>query len=111
MLDKSILLLDEPTTGLDEMNKRIVIDALLKLSRGKTTVMVTHNLNLAARADLIVYVDGGKVQYQGTHDELMKQAGLYEQLFREHNSTNHQNGKHPSDPVELFHSANFSVRP
>ncbi len=53
--------------------------------------MVTHNLNLASRADLIVYVDDGKVQYQGTHNELMQQAGLYEQLFRERNSTDHQN--------------------
>ncbi len=109
MLDKSILLLDEPTTGLDEMNKRIVIDALLKLSRGKTTVMVTHNLNLAARADLIVYVDGGKIQYQGTHDELIKQAGLYEQLFRERNST-YQNSNGHSNSGDIFETPDLIGR-
>ncbi len=109
MLDKSILLLDEPTTGLDEMNKRIVIDALLKLSRGKTTIMVTHNLNLASRADLIVYVDGGKIQYQGTHDELIKQAGLYEQLFRERNST-YQNSNGHSNSGDIFETPDLIGR-
>ncbi len=72
-----ILLLDEPTTGLDEDNERAVIDALLKLARNRTTILVTHSLALAARADRIAFLDAGEIVEQGTHEELRARGRRY----------------------------------
>ncbi len=72
-----ILLLDEPTTGLDEESEAKVLEALLRLSQGRTTLLVTHNLSLAARADRILMIDGGNVAEQGTHEELIGRRGKY----------------------------------
>lgn len=59
--DAAVLILDEPTTGLDSENERMVIEALERLARGRTTFLVTHDVRLAARADLILCFDGGRV--------------------------------------------------
>lgn len=56
-----ILILDEPTTGLDSKNEREVIEALQKLARGKTTFLITHDLNLADQADVIIHLEKGKI--------------------------------------------------
>lgn len=56
-----ILILDEPTTGLDSKNEREVIEALQKLARGKTTFLITHDLNLADHADVIIHLEKGKI--------------------------------------------------
>lgn len=77
-----ILVLDEPTTALDETNEREVIEALDKLARGRTVLMVTHDLELAARADRIAYVDGGVLLEVGTHESLLEQNGAYAGAYR-----------------------------
>jgi ATP-binding cassette, subfamily B, bacterial len=56
-----ILILDEPTTGLDSKNEREVTEALQKLARGKTTFLITHDLNLADQADVIIHLEKGKI--------------------------------------------------
>ncbi len=80
--DAPILILDEPTTSLDEQNQRVVIEALERLGWGRTTFLVTHHLDLAARADLIVYLEGGKVLERGSHDELLRMGGRYAALYQ-----------------------------
>lgn len=77
-----ILLLDEPTVSLDGENEQAVIQALEKLARGRTTILITHNLRHAARADAIAVVDGGSVVEHGTHIELMNRDGHYARLYR-----------------------------
>lgn len=77
-----ILILDEPTTGLDEENERAVVDALRRLAEGRTTFLVTHDLRLAARADRVVYLEQGRVLESGTHAELLQVNGRYAALYR-----------------------------
>ncbi|MBE8986755.1 ABC transporter ATP-binding protein [Nostoc sp. LEGE 12450] len=77
-----ILILDEPTTGLDQGNEKAIVDALQRLSQNRTTFLITHDLYLATRADIILYIENGQVLEQGTHLELMQQNGRYAALYQ-----------------------------
>jgi ATP-binding cassette, subfamily B, bacterial len=77
-----ILLLDEPTTGLDEENQRLVSAALEELSKERTTLLITHDLELASRLDRVVYLENGCVLEQGHHAELMRSGGRYASFYR-----------------------------
>jgi len=77
-----IVVLDEPTTGLDKENEWAVIEALERLVAGCTTFLITHDLRLAARADLILYLDAGTVHERGTHTALLRANGRYAALYR-----------------------------
>jgi ATP-binding cassette subfamily B protein len=77
----SILVLDEPTTGLDGENARAVTDGLKAIARGRTTLLVSHDLDLVSRSDLILFLDGGRVLERGTHEQLMCANGRYAFLF------------------------------
>lgn len=72
-----LLLLDEPTTGLDEKTEREVMSALLRLAKGRTTLLVTHNLGFAAQADEILYLEHGQITARGSHQELLIRSGEY----------------------------------
>jgi ATP-binding cassette, subfamily B, bacterial len=77
-----LLILDEPTTGLDEENERAVLDALERLALGRTTFLITHDLRLAAGADLILYLEKGRVLERGTHAELMQAGRRYAAVYQ-----------------------------
>ncbi|MGQ4648634.1 ABC transporter transmembrane domain-containing protein [Lyngbya aestuarii] len=77
-----ILILDEPTTGLDKKNEQEVIEALERVAQNRTTFIITHDLNIATRADLILYMEHGEVLEQGTHSELMQLQGRYAALYQ-----------------------------
>ncbi|VFQ97082.1 unnamed protein product [Cuscuta campestris] len=78
-----ILLLDEATSALDAESERTVQEALDKVMKGRTTVVIAHRLTTIRNADLINVVETGKLVEQGTHDELIRDPnGVYTQLVR-----------------------------
>jgi ABC-type multidrug transport system fused ATPase/permease subunit len=78
----SILILDEPTTGLDAESSELVLGALQTLMKGKTTIIISHDLNLIRNADKIIVINHGEVEQIGSHDELMRAGGLYATLYQ-----------------------------
>ncbi|MET9070749.1 ABC transporter ATP-binding protein [Streptomyces sp. NPDC004232] len=84
--DAPVLVLDEPTTGLDAMAARRVVKPLRRLMAGRTTIMITHDLNLAPDADRILVVDRGRIVETGRHDELLARGGAYARLHRSQNN-------------------------
>jgi ATP-binding cassette subfamily B protein len=92
-----ILILDEPTTGLDEENERAVMEALERLAQGRTTFLISHDLHLAARADVVLYLENGRVLEHGSPGDLIKGDGRYATLYRQQVVTpmlSTQNGFH-----------------
>ncbi|MGC7560276.1 ABC transporter ATP-binding protein [Pasteurella sp. PK-2025] len=77
MNKSAVLILDEPTVGLDQESENQVIVALENLMQGRTTIMITHDLALAARTDRILFVDKGVIMEQGSHQALLKKGGNY----------------------------------
>ncbi len=76
-----ILILDEPSTGLDAGSEKLVFEALDRLMEGKTSIVIAHRLSTIKRADIILMVDDGTIVERGRHEELLKSGGLYAQLY------------------------------
>ena len=77
----SVLVLDEPTAHLDVRAEVAFYDRFLELTRGLTTVVISHRFSTVRRADRIVVLDGGRITEQGNHDDLMAAGGRYAELF------------------------------
>jgi ATP-binding cassette, subfamily B, bacterial len=75
-----ILILDEPSSGLDAASEKLVFEALDRLMEGKTSIVIAHRLATIRRANCIFVLDGGAIVERGTHEELMRSGGLYSQL-------------------------------
>jgi ATP-binding cassette, subfamily B, bacterial len=76
-----ILILDEPTTGLDAASEKLVFEALDRLMHGKTSIVIAHRLATVRRADIIFVVQDGRIVESGDHEQLLKRAGLYSELY------------------------------
>ena len=77
----SILVMDEATANIDTETELLIQEALEKLMRGRTTIMVAHRLSTIQHADCIMVMHKGKIREQGTHQELLAQDGIYKKLY------------------------------
>ncbi|MDQ0417973.1 subfamily B ATP-binding cassette protein MsbA [Croceifilum oryzae] len=81
-----ILILDEPTSALDSESETEIHTALNHLMEDRTTIIVTHNMAIASKADHIIFIHQGKVIEQGSHQELVNHDGIYVKLFNNQRS-------------------------
>ncbi len=81
MREAEVLILDEPTAALDARAEFEVFQRFKELSRGKTAVLISHRFSSVRMADRILVLADGKVEAQGTHEELLTQEGRYAELF------------------------------
>ena len=77
MKDAPIIILDEATANVDPENEKELMEAIQELTRKKTVIMIAHRLKTVRHANQILVVDKGKIVQRGSHDELMKQDGIY----------------------------------
>ena len=75
--DTPILILDEPSSGLDAASEKLVFEALDRLMQNRTTIVIAHRLSTIRRANVIYAVKDGEIVEHGTHDELIKTGGVY----------------------------------
>ena len=79
--DTPIVLLDEPTTGLDAESERLVVAALARLLEGRTAIVIAHRLSTVRDADVILVMHEGRIAERGRHEELLEHGGLYRKLY------------------------------
>jgi ABC-type multidrug transport system fused ATPase/permease subunit len=84
--DAPILILDEPTTGLDSESSQRILEPLRRLMSGRTTIVISHNLLTVREASTIAVLDRGKIVEQGTHLQLLAREGVYARLYRLHHA-------------------------
>ena len=77
-----ILILDEATSHLDALSEGRVQEALERLMRGRTTIVIAHRLSTVREADLLVVMDRGRIVAQGTHEEMLEGCPLYRELYQ-----------------------------
>lgn len=81
--DAPIIILDEATSALDSENEQAILEAIDELTRSKTVIMIAHRMKTVRNADHIIAIENGNIVQEGTHDELIKQDGIYSRFLKE----------------------------
>jgi subfamily B ATP-binding cassette protein MsbA len=76
-----ILILDEATSSLDIESEALVQEAIERLMKGRTNLVIAHRLSTIRNADLIIVVDDGRIRQIGSHEELIREEGIYRKLY------------------------------
>jgi ATP-binding cassette subfamily B protein len=77
-----VLILDEATSGLDAESEALIVQALDRLMKGKTSLVIAHRLGTIRQADRILVLKGGRIVEQGRHEELLARGGEYAALYK-----------------------------
>ena len=85
--DAPIVVLDEATAFADPENEALIQKALVRLTAGKTVVMIAHRLSTVVGADRIIVLDEGRAVEQGAHAELLAKGGLYAKMWADYNQS------------------------
>lgn len=83
--NSAVLLLDEATSALDNQNEKIIAQTITDLAQNKTTITIAHRLSSVINADRIIFIKNGQIAESGSHQELMKQNGLYKKMYEAEN--------------------------
>jgi ATP-binding cassette subfamily B protein len=80
--DPALLILDEATSSIDTETEQLIQQAIERVMRDRTSIVVAHRLSTIQRADQIIVLHHGQIREQGTHQELLGQRGLYWKLYK-----------------------------
>jgi len=81
LTDPGVLILDEATANIDSVTEALLQDAIARMLKGRTAVVIAHRLSTVRNADLVFVIHEGRIVEEGTHKSLLKQNGLYAQLY------------------------------
>jgi ATP-binding cassette, subfamily B, bacterial len=81
LMDPAVLVLDEPTSALDPVSERLVVEGYRSVMQGRTTILISHRLDLARGADRVIVMDEARVVEEGTPSELAARSGAFAELF------------------------------
>jgi ATP-binding cassette subfamily B protein len=81
LMDPRILILDDSTSSVDTQTEKLIQMALDTLMEGRTTFVIAHRLSTVRRADMILVMDKGEIVQRGTHGELLREGGLYKEIY------------------------------
>lgn len=87
LADPAILILDEATSSIDTVTEIKIQEALVRLMKGRTNVIIAHRLNTIRQADLILVLDNGRIIERGSHESLLRQKGFYYDLYEAKNKS------------------------
>lgn len=82
LTDAPILILDEATSSVDTVTEQRIREALLKITKGRTSFIIAHRLSTIKDSDIIILLENGQIAEMGNHAELMKQNGKYASMYR-----------------------------
>jgi len=80
--DAELVVLDEPTASMDPMTEAAIFENFLQIADGKTTLLISHRLGICKAVDLIIVMKNGRIVEQGTHEQLLRLGGEYEQMYQ-----------------------------
>ncbi len=107
--DAPILVLDEPTSSIDSRTEQVILEALDRLSSGRTTFTIAHRLSTVHDADLILVLNGGRIVEHGSHRDLVEADGLYRRLWEVQTGASGSRDRNGGPPAGVLESPGIAL--